>query len=79
MDALSRRGSMNAASPVPTSQKFDGFGCPQISTLLSHAPPPEINIRASVLQAVAVMKRERSTGILVLDEGGERLVYARNF
>jgi CBS domain-containing protein len=67
MDALSRRSGGSA--PATSTQ----FGCPDIASLISSTQPPEIGVKENVLSAVAVMKREHSTGILVLDDAG-RLV-----
>jgi CBS domain-containing protein len=64
MDALSRR---SGSTPTTTVKQF---GCPAISSLISATHPPEIGVKANVLSAVTMMKREHATGILVLDDSG---------
>ncbi|GAA5810726.1 hypothetical protein MFLAVUS_004152 [Mucor flavus] len=63
-----------ANSPVQFVQYMDALrekmSCPDLTTVLDHAGPVQVAVKAQVREVAKLMKEHRTTAVLVMDHGG---------
>lgn len=63
-----------ANSPVQFVQYMDALrekmSCPDLTTVLDHAGPVQVAVKAQVREVAKLMKEHHTTAVLVMDHGG---------